>query len=117
MPRVDEQRVICGILAGLRQGVQWKDASNGQGAHKTRPNRFPRWRRLGVFARLFQRFAPHAPSRVRKMIAITRLRALPTAISRRKKGMCVTGLAAQQEACMPPCMVGVMAVAGQSGCC
>ena len=57
--------MISGILAGLRHGVQWNDAPNGQGPHKTRDNRFLRWMQLGVFARLFQGVAPREPSPAR----------------------------------------------------
>ena len=42
VPRVDERRVISGIMAGLRHGLQWKDAPKGVVPHKTGDNRFVR---------------------------------------------------------------------------
>ena len=115
-PRGDDRRVISGIPAGLHHGEQWNDVSNGS-PPTTRDKRFLRLRRLGVFARLLQGFAPQEPSPARSMIAATRRKAQHTAASWRQKGMCGAGLAAQQAAWMKPCMVGGMAVAGQSACC
>ena len=42
-PRVDDLRVISGIIYVIRQGLQWKDAPAAYGPHKTLYNRFVRW--------------------------------------------------------------------------
>ena len=55
--RVDDRRVISGINDVIRNGLQWKDAPPGDGPHKTLYNRFVRWSRLGVFARIFAALA------------------------------------------------------------
>ena len=60
LPRVDDRRVISGIIYVIRHGLQWKDAPRGYGPAKTLYNRFIRWSRLGVFARICQR-APSFP--------------------------------------------------------
>ena len=37
--RVDDRRVISGIIYVIRNGLQWKDAPPGYGPHKTLYNR------------------------------------------------------------------------------
>jgi hypothetical protein len=44
-PRVDDQRVISGIIYVIRNGLRWKDAPKEYGPHKTLYNRFVRWSR------------------------------------------------------------------------
>ena len=58
--RVDDHRVISGIIYVIRHGLQWKDAPRGYGPHKTLYNRFIRWSRLGVFSRIFAALAAEA---------------------------------------------------------
>ena len=45
--RVDDRRVISGIVYVIRDGLQWKDAPHGYGPHKTLYNRLIRWSRSG----------------------------------------------------------------------
>lgn len=52
-PRVDDRRVISGIIFVLKNGLRWRDAPTEYGPHKTLYNRFVRWSRLGVFDRIF----------------------------------------------------------------
>ena len=40
VPRVDDRRVVSGIVYVIRNGLQWKDAPKGYGPHKTLYNRF-----------------------------------------------------------------------------
>ena len=47
VPRVDDRRVISGIVHVLRNGLRWRDAPADYGPHKTIYNRFVRWSRLG----------------------------------------------------------------------
>lgn len=35
VPRVDDRRVVSGIVYVIRNGLQWKDAPAGYGPHKT----------------------------------------------------------------------------------
>ena len=46
-PRVDDRRVVSGIIYVIKHGLQWKDAPDEYGPHKTLYNRFVRWSRLG----------------------------------------------------------------------
>ena len=57
VPRVDDRRVVSGIIYVIRNGLQWKDAPKRYGPHKTLYNRFIRWSRLGVFDRIFASLA------------------------------------------------------------
>jgi len=43
VPRVDDQRVISGIIYVIKHGLQWKDAPKASGPYKTLYNRFVRW--------------------------------------------------------------------------
>src|SRR5690554_1248831 len=70
MPRVDDRRVVSGIVYVIRNGLQWKDAPTGYGPHKTLYNRFIRWSRLGVFDRIFAGLAGEGPKPERIMIDV-----------------------------------------------
>jgi transposase len=85
-PRVDDRRVISGIIYVIRNGLRWKDAPREYGPHKTLYNRFVRWSRRGVFERIFAGLAGEGSSRERIMIDATHLKAHRTAASLRKKG-------------------------------
>src|SRR5271170_7783090 len=44
IPRVDDRRIISGIVFVIKNGLRWRDAPRGYGPHKTIYNRFVRWR-------------------------------------------------------------------------
>lgn len=48
MPRVDDQRVIGGIIFVIRNGLGWRDVPASYGPHKTIYKRFIRWREMDV---------------------------------------------------------------------
>jgi transposase len=54
VPRVDDRRIISGILWVLSTGAPWRDLPDGFGPYTTCYNRFVRWRRAGVWDRLFE---------------------------------------------------------------
>ena len=85
-PRVDDQRVISGIIHVIRNGLQWTDAPKDYGPHKTLYNRFIRWSRRGVFERIFAGLAGEGDPPDRIMIDATHLKAHRTAASLLKKG-------------------------------
>ena len=87
VPRVDDRRVVSGIVYVIKHGLQWKDAPQDYGPHKTIYNRFIRWSRLGVFDRIFAALAGEGPQPERIMIDATHLKAHRTAASLLKKGM------------------------------
>ena len=87
VPRVDDRRVISGIILVIRNGLRWRDAPKDYGPHKTIYNRFIRRSRLGVFNRIFAALAAKGGTPDRLMIDATHLKAHRTAASLLKKGM------------------------------
>ena len=85
--RVDDRRVISGIIFVIKNGLRWRDAPPGYGPHKTIYNRFVRWSRLGVFNKIFSELASKAGKSSRLMIDATHLKAHRTAASLLKKGL------------------------------
>ena len=85
-PRVDDRRVLSGIVFVNRNGLRWRDAPKDYGPHKTLYNRFARWSRLGVFARIFRDLARPDADGDTIMIDSTHLKAHRTAASLRKGG-------------------------------
>ena len=85
--RVDDRRVLSGIVYVICNGLQWKDAPKAYGPHKTVYNRFIRWSRLGVFDRIFVSLTEQAGRSKRLMIDATHLKAHRTAASLLKKGL------------------------------
>ena len=87
VPRVDDLRVISGIIFVLKRGLQWRDAPSEYGPHKTLYNRFIRWSRMGVFNQIFAELAAKAGHPEGLMIDATHLKAHRTASSLLKKGL------------------------------
>ena len=87
IPRVDDKRVLSGIIFVIRNGLRWRDAPADYGPHKTIYNRFIRWSRLGVFNRIFAELSAKGPRPERLMIDATHLKAHRTAASLLKKGL------------------------------
>lgn len=85
--RVDDRKVISGIIYVIRNGLMWKDAPKEYGPHKTLYNRFIRWSNLGVFNKIFSELAGEAKHDGRLMIDATHLKAHRTAASLLKKGL------------------------------
>jgi transposase len=79
VPRVDDRRVISGIIHVIRNGLRWRDAPEVYGPHKTLYNRFVRWSRMGVFRRIFESLVSEGPQPERLMIDATHLKAHRTA--------------------------------------
>lgn len=87
VPRVDDRRVLSGIIFVLRNGLRWRDAPKEYGPHKTIYNRFIRWSRLGVFNRILAELTAKRGMPEQLMIDATHLKAHRTAASLLKKGM------------------------------
>ena len=83
--RVDDRRVLSGILFVIRNGLRWRDAPGAYGPHKTLYNRFVRWSEMGVFNRIFVALASVGDGTL--MIDSTSLKAHRTAASLLKKGL------------------------------
>ena len=88
VPRVDDRRVVSGIVYVIRNGLQWKDAPKDYGPHKTLYNRFMRWNLHSILrSRLSPALAGQGPRPERIMINSTHLKAHRTAASLLKKGL------------------------------
>tara|TARA_R110002126_G_C10479097_1_gene501729 strand:+ start:3517 stop:3930 length:414 start_codon:yes stop_codon:yes gene_type:complete len=85
--RVDDRRVLSGIIFVIRNGLRWRDAPSDYGPHKTIYNRFIRWSRLGVFNRILTELTGMAGTPDQVMIDATHLKAHRTAASLLKKGL------------------------------
>ncbi len=57
VPRVDDRRVISGIVHVLRSGCRWADAPPVYGPRKTLYNRFVRWAAKGIWTDIFDALA------------------------------------------------------------
>jgi transposase len=51
--RVDDRRVISGIMHMLKTGARWRDCPADYGPYTTVYNRFNRWSRQGVWQGIF----------------------------------------------------------------
>jgi len=87
VPRVDDRRIVSGIIFVLRNGLRWRDAPTEYGPHKTIYNRFIHWSRLGVFNRILAELIAKRGKPEQLMIDATHLKAHRTAASLLKKGM------------------------------
>jgi transposase len=57
VPRANDRRVLNGIFWVLRSGAPWRDLPDDFGPCTTCYNRFVRWRRAGVWAKIINAFA------------------------------------------------------------
>ena len=87
MPRMEDRRVLSGIVFVIRNGLRWRDAPADYGPPRTIYNRFLHWSRLGVFSTIFAELAGKGPRLERLMIDATHLKAHRTAASLLEKGL------------------------------
>lgn len=80
-PRVDDQRVLSGIIFVNRNGLRWRDAPKDYGPAKTLYNRWKRWGEAGVFVRMMEGLAAGSADPRTVMIDATYLKAHRTASS------------------------------------
>ncbi len=84
-PRVDDRRVLSGIIFVNRNGLRWRDAPPEYGPPKTLYNRWVRWSRKGIFARILIELAREGDRTETLMIDATHLKAHRTASSLGRK--------------------------------
>jgi transposase len=119
-PRVDDRRVLSGIIFVNRNGLRWRDAPAEYGPPKTLYNRWRRWSGMGVFARMMAGLAAEAEDPKTVMIDATYLKAHRTASSLgakkggqgRRRGV---SSAARRAASTPSSMRSRTQTEGQSG--
>ena len=84
-PRVDDRRVLSGIIFVNRNGLRWRDAPREYGPHKTLYNRWKRWGDMGIFMRMMDGLSAGKAEPQTIMIDATYLKAHRTASSLRLK--------------------------------
>ncbi len=72
-PRVDDRRVLSGIIFINRNGLRWCDAPKEYGPYKTLYNRWKHWSDMGVFARVMAGLAAEGTETKTIMIDATYL--------------------------------------------
>ena len=60
-PRVDDRRVMSGILHVLKTGCRWRDVPAAYGPPTTVYNRYHRWARRGIWQCIFERMSACGP--------------------------------------------------------
>ena len=80
-PRVDDKRVLSGIIFINRNGLRWRDAPVAYGPHKTLYSRWKRWSEKGIFARMLLELADLGGETDTLMIDATHLKTHRTASS------------------------------------
>ena len=94
--RVDDRRVISGIVHVLKSGCRWCDCPPEYGPATTIYNRFVRWAERGVWENLFRALAGKGRSAQTQMIDSTHIKAHRSAAGG-KGGSKSRRLAAQEE--------------------
>jgi len=77
--RVDDRRVLSGIIFSNGNRFRWCDAPSEYGPWKTLYNRWKRWSDMGVFSRIIMELAEQAPDNKTISIDATYLKAHCTA--------------------------------------
>jgi transposase len=84
-PRVDDRRVLSGIIFSNRNGLRWRDAPQEYAPAKTLYNPWKRWSHKGVYTPMMDGLASRGTERKTIMIDATYLKAHRTASSLRVK--------------------------------
>lgn len=82
-PRVDDRRVLSGIIFVNRNGLRWRDAPREYGPAKTLYNRWKRWSDKVVFIAMMDGLSAKGTERKTIMIDANYLKAHRTASSLR----------------------------------
>jgi len=119
-PRVDDRRVLSGIIFINRNGLRWSDAPREYGPPKTLYNRWKRWSDMGVFARIMTGLAAEGTDHKTSMIDATYLKAHRAASSLRLKGGAPHSLlhisGPGQMEWLPPSPDGIAMCQGRGAC-
>ena len=86
-PRVDDRRVISGIVHVLKSGGRWIDAPPDYGPRKTLYNRYVRWAAKGVWIDLFHALASAGGPPVQVLIDSSAVKGVLLGL-RRERGEC-----------------------------
>lgn len=84
--RVDDRRVLSGIIHVIKRGLHWSDCPVEYGPSKTIYNRYVRWSEKGVFACIFAALVAEGGQTDTIAIDSTHIKVHRMAGSGRKKG-------------------------------
>ncbi len=99
-PRVDDQRVISGIIHVIKSGGRWVDAPAVYGPRKTLYNRFQRWAAKGIWSSIFHALANAGGPPAQLLIDSTSVRAHRSAAGGKRGNS--TRRSADRAAAAPP---------------
>ena len=98
VPRVDDRRVLSGIIFCLQRGYRWSDVPSEYVPAKTLYNRYKRWSEAGVFERVFEGLAHEGADLSTLMIDASHIKTHRIAANGVKKTKAMTGPSARLEA-------------------
>jgi transposase len=84
--RVDDRKVMSGIVHVLRSGCRWSEAPDAYGPGKTLYNRFVRWSVRGIWEKIFATLAAMGGPPAEALLDSTHIKVHRSA-SGRKKGV------------------------------
>lgn len=99
-PRVDDRRVISGIIHVIKSGGRWVDAPSVYGPRKTLYNRFQRWAAKGIWSSIFHALANAGGPPAQLLIDSSAVRAHRSAAGGKKGNS--TRRSADRAAVAPP---------------
>ena len=99
-PRVDDRRIISGILHRFREGLRWRALPDEYGPRTTVFNRFNRWSERGLWQQLFAALAGCVDPPLLAMVDSTTVRAHRSAAG--AKGGRRNRRSAARAAALPP---------------
>jgi transposase len=83
--RVNDRRIISGIVYILQSGVMWRQAPAIYGPHKTLYTRYQRWNAQGVWTQIFQALSEKDTQDETLMMDSTTIRVQRSALGAQKK--------------------------------
>jgi transposase len=89
--RVDDRRVLSGIIQVLRSGCRWSDSPLEYGPRKTLYNRFVRWAIKGRWERLFIALAREGGPTAEALLDSTHIKVHRSASGGRRKKRLIPG--------------------------
>jgi transposase len=87
--RVDDRRVISGIIQVIISGCRWSDAPLEYGPRKTLYNRFVRWAVRGIWERVFEELARAGGPPAEALLDSTHIKVHRSASAGRRKSDCL----------------------------
>lgn len=115
-PRVDDRRVISGILHRFREGLRWRAVPEVYGPRTTLFNRFNRWSQRGIGQALFSALAACGDPPLEAMVDSTTVRAHRSAAGA-KGGSRIKRSAARAAVAQPESTRSAMPSVGSTRCC